>query len=391
MNKINIYLDYRIDKLSDYHGNSFPPLIYKYLLKDENINAYNLNNRNLNNLDCIIIINGGSHWTYKDLKITNIHKFQIIKWLFPKFKYFFLLLGTLVGFNKIGIYKRHLYPNKSYEKHISNLLKNNPRAKVVHRLDGVYQIIGKVYGYDNTIKKINQKSDLTVYQSNYSKKVWEKGTKTVFGKSTTINPNKSIIINNGVDLSIFNKKGKKYEYGVKFPILNVSASLSPKKGLYKILELAECLKNNNDFHFYLIGNQINDPYCGKDISLFHNVSYLGQVKDRYKLVEYYFGAKIFIFPSEEDCSPNVILEAMACGLPILTVNSGGIPELINHGRRSAGLYLDEDNPIMSLNTILKFYNKYSQDAEIIVKENYDIKFTAKNYIEEIKKLVQEKN
>ena len=61
MNKINIYLDYRIDKLSNYHGNSFPPLIYKYLLKDENINAYNLNNRNLNNLDCIIIINGGSH------------------------------------------------------------------------------------------------------------------------------------------------------------------------------------------------------------------------------------------------------------------------------------------------------------------------------------------
>ena len=103
--------------------------------------------------------------------------------------------------------------------------------------------------------------------------------------STTLNPNNSIIINNGVDLSIFNNKGKKYEYGVKFPILNVSASLSPKKGLYKILELAECLKNNNDFHFYLIGNQINDPYCGKDISLFHNVSYLGQIIDRYKLVD----------------------------------------------------------------------------------------------------------
>ena len=43
---------------------------------------------------------------------------------------------------------------------------------------------------------------------------------------------------------------------------------------------------------------------------------------------------------------------------------------------------------MSLNTILKFYNKYSRDAEIIVKENYDIKFTAKKYIDEIKKLVQ---
>ena len=162
-----------------------------------------------------------------------------------------------------------------------------------------------------------------------------------------------------------------------------------QKKVYIKLELAECLKIIMTF-IYLIGNQINDPYCGKDISLFHNVSYLGQIIDRYKLAEYYLGAKIFIFPSEEDCSPNVILEAMACGLPILTVNSGGIPELINHGRHSAGLYLDENNPVMSLNTILKFYDKYSKDAEIIVKKNYDINFTAKKYIEEIKKLVQEK-
>ena len=55
--------------------------------------------------------------------------------------------------------------------------------------------------------------------------------------------------------SIFNKKGKKYEYR-SISILNVIKSIS-KKGLYKILELAECLKNNNDFHFYLIGNQIS--------------------------------------------------------------------------------------------------------------------------------------
>ena len=47
--------------------------------------------------------------------------------------------------------------------------------------------------------------------------------------------------------------------------------------------------------------------------------------DRNKIASYYKGAKIFMFPSEEDCSPNVVIEAMACGLPILTTNSGVYP------------------------------------------------------------------
>ena len=386
MNKINVYLDYKIENLSNYHGNSFPPLIYKYLLQHKNINAYNLNNKNLPNLDCIIIINGGSHWTYKDLRINNFHKYQIIKWLYPKLKRYFFFIGIIFGFNRVGIYKRHVYPNKSYEKHISLLIKKNPGVKVIHRLDGIYQMIGKVYGYDKTIKSINQKSDLTIYQSKFSKRVWEEGTNTLFGKTTKLEPKYSKIINNGVDLSIFNTKAKKHNFGVKFPILNVSASPSPKKGLYKILELAECLKGNDDFHFYLIGNQIDDPFCGADIDTFKNVTYLGQVNSRHQLVEYYFGAKIFMFPSEDDCSPNVILEAMACGLPILTINSGGIPEIIYHGKLKGGIFLDEENPVMSLNTLIKFYDQYSSDAKIIVERKFNIENTAHDYIEEIKNL-----
>ena len=46
--------------------------------------------------------------------------------------------------------------------------------------------------------KNNKKSE-----SKYSKTVWEKGVKTVFGNSTKIKPKDSVIINNGVDLSIF--------------------------------------------------------------------------------------------------------------------------------------------------------------------------------------------
>tara|TARA_Y100000996_G_scaffold415264_1_gene409039 strand:+ start:160 stop:1323 length:1164 start_codon:yes stop_codon:yes gene_type:complete len=384
--KKNIYIDYKITNTSMYLGNSFPPLIYKYLSKKKDINVYSLADKKIPYLDCIIIINGGSHWTYRDLNLKNIHKNQIIKWLFPKIKKILLFFGHLIRLSKIGFFRHYLYSNKSYEKHLRNLIKKNPKAKIIHRLDGIYQMIGKVYGYDYTIENINKISDLTIYQSYYSMESWERGVKTIFGKSVTLSPNNSRIIANGVDLSLFNKSKSNDKFTVKWPILNVSASPAPKKGLYRILELAECLKNNEDFHFYLIGKQIQDPICGEEIKNYKNITYLGEISDRNELSNYYKSSKIFIFPSEEDCSPNVILEAMACGLPILTVKSGGIPELINLKDKKAGLYLDEENPVMALNTLIKFHDRLSKNALEIIKDKFDFQITGKNYLDEIYKL-----
>ena len=109
--------------------------------------------------------------------------------------------------------------------------------------------------------------------------------------------------------------------------------------------------------------------------------------DRNKIANYYKGAKIFMFPSEEDCSPNVVIEAMACGLPILTTNSGGIPEMIDYENIKAGIYIDEHNPIMSLNTLIKFYEKFSKNALFLSKNYFDFEITANNYLNEIKKIM----
>lgn len=384
--KKNIYIDYKIDNTLTYLGNSFPPLLYNYLSNISDINVYSLADKKIPNIDCIIIINGGSHWTFRDLKINNLHMHQLIKWFYPKFKKTILLLGRLIRLSKIGFFRHYLYSNKSYEKHLKNLIKKNPKAKLIHRLDGIYQMIGKVYGYDYTIENINKISDLTIYQSNYSKQSWEKGVKTIFGKSVILSPNKSKIITNGVDLSLFSSTKGTHDLKVKWPILNVSASPAPKKGLYRVLELAECLKNNEDFHFYLIGKQALDPICGEEIKDYKNITYLGEISDRKEISNYYKSSKIFIFPSEEDCSPNVVLEAMACGLPILTIESGGIPELINLDNKKAGLYLDDDNPVMALNTLIKFYDKLSKNALEIIKDNFDFQNTGKNYLDEIHKL-----
>lgn len=57
---------------------------------------------------------------------------------------------------------------------------------------------------------------------------------------------------------------------------------------------------------------------------------LGYVSDDKVIVDVYNSADVFVLPSLEDNLPNTIMEAMACGVPCVGFNVGGIPEMIDH-------------------------------------------------------------
>jgi glycosyltransferase involved in cell wall biosynthesis len=57
---------------------------------------------------------------------------------------------------------------------------------------------------------------------------------------------------------------------------------------------------------------------------------LGYVNDEKKIVNIYNSVEVFVLPSLEDNLPNTIMEAMACGIPCVGFNVGGIPEMIEH-------------------------------------------------------------
>lgn len=387
--KKNVLIDYRILDTKKYLGNSFPPLLYQYLKKINKYNVYDLSNKKLPKIDLLFIINGGSHWNYIDLKVNNFDYRQLIKWIYPKIERYVIWIGFFFGLYRLQFYQRHLFRNRSYEKHIEKIIKDNPKIKIIHRLDGSYQTICKVYGYDKTVKFLNDKAHLTIHQSNYSKKLWENKNETIFGKSIKLKPKKSIIINNGVDTNIFKPKKITKQKKSTWKILHVSASSNPKKGLYKLLEIAYSLKENNKFKFFLIGKQINDPVCGGDIKYFKNVKYLGDEKDRLKIAKIYRKCDILFFPSLEDCSPNVILEAMSSGLPILTLDSGGIKELIHKENLKAGIFLDKKNPILSLDFIIRNYSSFYKNTQIIIKKYHNYKNSIQKYIDEIEKILRD--
>ena len=133
------------------------------------------------------------------------------------------------------------------------------------------------------------------------------------------------VIYNGINLEIFKpsfKKGIKEIYSPqgKPIVLGVASEWTGRKGLSDICELA---KRKQNIQFVVVGltskqqKMLPSEIVGKQ-----------RTSNVQELVELYSVADVFLNPTYEDNFPTTNLEAMACGTPIVTYDTGGSPEAI---------------------------------------------------------------
>jgi glycosyltransferase involved in cell wall biosynthesis len=72
------------------------------------------------------------------------------------------------------------------------------------------------------------------------------------------------------------------------------------------------------------------------------ITALGRIDSEEQLAALYSVADVFLLPSLEDNLPNVLLESMACGTPVIAHNVGGIPDVVQDGVN--GLLTPPDEP-----------------------------------------------
>ena len=107
------------------------------------------------------------------------------------------------------------------------------------------------------------------------------------------------------------------------------------------------------------------------------------VSDPQKMVTLYNAVDIYVTPSLQDNLPNTIMEAMACGIPCVGFNVGGIPEMIDHQQNGyVAAYKDaQDFANGILWTLTTDYDALSANARSKVMDTYSESAVARKYLE----------
>ena len=135
-----------------------------------------------------------------------------------------------------------------------------------------------------------------------------------------------LTINNGIDLSVFKPveskfKEKHHLHGKKI-VLGIANVWEKRKGLDDFITLSKLLPD--DYKIILVG------LTEKQIAaLPSNIMGITRTANINELVELYSAADVFANPTKEDNFPTVNIEAIACGTPVVTYNTGGSGEMLN--------------------------------------------------------------
>lgn len=130
------------------------------------------------------------------------------------------------------------------------------------------------------------------------------------------------VIHNGIDLEVF-KVDQSITETEKKIVLGVASIWDERKGLKDFIKLSELL--DDSYQIVLIGlneHQLTEiPKKIKGISRTESLA---------ELVKWYNKAHCFVNPTYQDNFPTTNIEALGCGTPVITYQTGGSPEAVDY-------------------------------------------------------------
>jgi glycosyltransferase involved in cell wall biosynthesis len=153
------------------------------------------------------------------------------------------------------------------------------------------------------------------------------------------------VILNGVDLQLFappqDRAALRSKLGLDGPTLLAVGNLVRLKGHELMLRTLTLVP---DVRLLVIGSGPEEErlqHQARALRIADRVRFLGHVEQS-ALPMYYGAADALLHTSTSEGIPNVLLEAMACGTPIIATNVGGVPEVVRTSR--VGLLIDHRDP-----------------------------------------------
>ncbi len=184
------------------------------------------------------------------------------------------------------------------------------------------------------------------------------------------------VINNGIDLDIFKPTKsdfrERYSLQNKKIILGVAFDWDEKKGLDVFVKLSEGMED--EYKIVLVG--VSDTVKAK---LPENILAVSKTQNQTELAEIYTAADVFFNPTRQENFPTVNLEALSCGTPVVTFNTGGSPETIDS---SCGAVVERDDTESAIKLLKRVCEEkpFSADSCILRAKQFNKNEKYKEYL-----------
>jgi len=227
----------------------------------------------------------------------------------------------------------------NYKKYINN------KAFVIHRFNECDERKGTV-GLNKFLIQANKVSDKNIYVSNWLREV--------FYKEGIERKNDEVIMT-GANTEIFNNKNfVPWDGSSRLKIVTHHWGTNINKGfeVYKQLDNYLGVKENSDKYEFTYIGKLPEDFSLTNSNHIEPLSGLDLAKELKK-------SHLYLTASRNEPSGNHHIEAAQCGLPILYLNSGGIPEFC----KGFGMSFEKSEFFHKLEKIRSDYSKYSQNMK----------------------------
>ena len=228
------------------------------------------------------------------------------------------MVATIIEQQSIDIVHAHLL-NAHTLAAISGRLAGVPVVATIHSMT--------IWTQEISVARLAGSSLITVCQQAFAQAI-----------ATGVPSNNVHLISNGVDVGRFrsdrDRGAFRAQLGIplKAPLLGFVGRLSPEKGPDKFIQAAERIcRAKPDVYCVMVGEGPEER------SLRHEIGRYG-LEDRILLAgamsnteNIYPEIDILLQTSRSEAMPLAVIEAMACGIPVIALAVGGVPEIIEAG------------------------------------------------------------
>lgn len=217
----------------------------------------------------------------------------------------------------------------------------------------------------------------TIAESNHIITISESSKKDI-AKYYGIQKSNISVVNPFIDTSTFGRRSAKevesLKHRLKLPgkYLLFMSTIEPRKNVIGLLNAYEKLPKKilAEYGLVLAGGKgwLNDDIHKKADALVKaglNIVRTGYIADE-DLATLYSGATLYVFIPHYEGFGISPLEAMACGIPVITSSNSSLPEVVG----DAGLLVDANNPSETTSAIVKLLGN-SELCKTMIKNGYD--------------------